>query len=283
MCNMMALVCLTVAFIVVVDTAPVQKTAMEQLMAEVVSSINGPNETELAQAAGQGQQSGEKLEVEERVPKESRRELNYDTEPVKMHENFGEAGEPKIRPALSGLNETEFAQAADQGQQSAEKRKMEEHVPKESRREQNNDTEPVKMRDKSKQPNDGWNDIDPEGTHKLRALEYLKRLRLATIALNQTEFARAAGLKNDSAEKREVGGDRAPKESHLVQKRDMEPVDMGKDTGGEGEPSQPDYGKTGNVGDELPKAVTKLGPSLEDQLEELGKSDEEEEEDGEES
>ncbi|KAL3084166.1 hypothetical protein niasHT_039292 [Heterodera trifolii] len=309
MCNMMALVCLTVAFIVLVDTAPVQKTALEQLMTEVVSSIDGLKETELAQSAGQRQQSAEKFQVEERVPKESRLEHNYDTEPVKMHENFGEEDEPKqpndgstgidpdklnklrtlkflekIRSALTDLNETEFAQAAGQGQQSAEKRKMEEHVPKESRRKQKHDTETAKKRDKSKHPDYGSNDIDPEGTHKLRALEYLKMLRLATIALNKTEFARAAGLKNNSAEKREVGGDRAPKESHRVQKRDTEPVELGLDNDGEGEPSQPDYdGKTGSVGDELTKAVTKLGPSLEDQLEELGKGDEEEEKDGEES
>ncbi|KAL3124284.1 hypothetical protein niasHT_006672 [Heterodera trifolii] len=98
MCNMMASVLLTLAFIVMADTAPVQKTVMEQFIAELASSITGFNKTELAQAAGQGQHSAEKREVGERAPKESRRKLKRDTEPVDMGKHNDGEGKPEGKP-----------------------------------------------------------------------------------------------------------------------------------------------------------------------------------------
>ncbi|KAL3080504.1 hypothetical protein niasHS_013698 [Heterodera schachtii] len=100
-------------------------------------------------------------------------------------------------------------------------------------------------------------------------------LASSITGFNKTELAQAAGQGQHSAEKREVG-ERAPKESRRKQKRDTEPVDMGKHNDAEGKPGKPDFGKNGAVGNELPKAVTKLGPSLEDELEELGEDCEEE-------
>ncbi|KAL3112950.1 hypothetical protein niasHT_012519 [Heterodera trifolii] len=98
MCNMTASVLLTLAFIVVADTAPVQKTMIEQFIAELASSISGFNETELAQAAGQGQHSAEKREVGERAPKESRRKQKHDTETVDMGKHNDGEGEPEGKP-----------------------------------------------------------------------------------------------------------------------------------------------------------------------------------------
>ncbi|KAL3112949.1 hypothetical protein niasHT_012518 [Heterodera trifolii] len=125
---------------------------------------------------------------------------------------------------------------------------------------------------------------DTAPVQKTMIEQFIAELASSISGFNETELAQAAGQGQHSAEKREVG-ERAPKESRRKQKHDTETVDMGKHNDGEGEPGQPDYGKTGSVGDELPKAVTKLGPSLEDQLEELGEDYEEEldeEEDGEE-
>ncbi|KAL3084165.1 hypothetical protein niasHT_039291 [Heterodera trifolii] len=122
---------------------------------------------------------------------------------------------------------------------------------------------------------------DTAPVQKTMMEQFIAELASSIIGFNKTELAQAAGQGQHSAEKREVG-ERAPKESRRKKKHDTEPVDMGKHNDVEGEPGQPDYGKTGSVGDELPKAVTKLGPSLEDQLEELGKDDDEDDEEKEE-
>ncbi|KAL3112945.1 hypothetical protein niasHT_012514 [Heterodera trifolii] len=71
---MMASVILTVAFIVIADTAPVQKkkTMIEQFIAEIGSLISGFNETEFARAAAMEQHSAEKREsgtVGDELPK----------------------------------------------------------------------------------------------------------------------------------------------------------------------------------------------------------------------
>ncbi|KAL3080516.1 hypothetical protein niasHS_013710 [Heterodera schachtii] len=95
MCNITALVCLTVALIVIAGTAPVQKATMEQLMAEIASSIPGLNQTEFGRAAGLGQHSAEKREVEERAPKEYHQKQKRDTEPVEMGTNTGGEGKPR--------------------------------------------------------------------------------------------------------------------------------------------------------------------------------------------
>ncbi|KAL3124283.1 hypothetical protein niasHT_006671 [Heterodera trifolii] len=81
-------------FIVIADAAPVQKTMIEQFIAEIVSSISGVNETEFARAAGLGQHSAEKREVGERAPKESRRKQKHDMEPVDMGKNNDGEGKP---------------------------------------------------------------------------------------------------------------------------------------------------------------------------------------------